>query len=47
MYLHLFGYSDSLWDDNQFINNMLEIFRAGDQVVEQKVISKEDNTATR
>ena len=25
----------------------VEIFKAGDQVVEQKVISKEDNTATR
>ena len=44
---HLFGFSDSLWDDNQlqikFINvvlNMLKTFKAGNQVVEQKVISK-------
>ena len=35
---------------HKFINvvlNMLKIFKASDQVVEQKVISKKDNTTTR
>ena len=44
--LHLLGFGDSLWDDNQ-IQCHFEIIKAGDQVVEQKVIGKEDNTATR
>ena len=36
MNLHLFGFSDSLWDDNQLQNLFLKIFmfKACDQVVE-------------
>ena len=33
MNLHLFGFSDSLWDDNQLQNLFLKIFKACDQVV--------------
>ena len=44
--LHLLGFGDSLWDDNQ-LQCHFEIIKAGDQVVEQKIISKKDNTATR